>query len=230
MASLETNANKMESPATSVQKACGCFSMRSLVVKSFVLLALFLLVKETLWQEKAEAAIEELPSTTRLRPQAPPFLGTKVYFKPPSVHQKTLTMEDMPDLLSAASNNDTAFYHPRNQALEGDSWEEAIQGRRKLMEILTRAGLKIDLDVLQHLPLWSDVSELYGEEPVILGMDRCEAFRQAQPASHRFTGVSGQHNSGTNALTRYMQQNLVVPENEHFGGVLANVPWHKHGR
>jgi hypothetical protein len=235
MANLETNPNKeLETPATSIRKGCDCFSMRSLVASSFIVLAMFLIVKETMWQEQAEAVIQEIPTTTRLRPQMPPEyaagLGTKVYFRPPSVHQKVLTMADMPDLVSAANNNDTAFYHPRNQALEGTSWAEAIQGRRKVMDILTRAGLKIDLGVLQHLPLWSEVSELYGEEPVILGMDRCEAFRQAHPSEHRFVGVSGQHNSGTNALTRYMQQNLIVPENELYGGVLANVPWHKHGR
>ena len=36
--------------------------------------------------------------------------------------------------------------------------------------------------------------------------------------------------SGTNAMGKYLMNNLVIPENEGIGhGILAQVPWHKHG-
>ena len=36
--------------------------------------------------------------------------------------------------------------------------------------------------------------------------------------------------SGTNAMAKYMMNNLIIPQNEGIGrGILAQVPWHKHG-
>ena len=36
--------------------------------------------------------------------------------------------------------------------------------------------------------------------------------------------------SGTNAMAKYMMNNLVIPQNDGIGkGILAQVPWHKHG-
>lgn len=116
----------------------------------------------------------------------------------------------------------------RNHTLDKASWRQAIVGREKVVDVLTRAGLQIDLEVLKLLPTWDIVKDLYGEEPVILGMERCEAFRKAHKPPARFVGIAGHHNCGTNAMVRYLKQNLVIPGSER-EGFLPQVPWHKHG-
>jgi len=83
-----------------------------------------------------------------------------------------------------------------NHSLDGASWEEAIIGREPVLEVLKRAGLMVDLEVLKLLPTWDTVKQLYGEEPVILGMERCAAFRKAHRPAKRYVGIAGQHNCG----------------------------------
>jgi hypothetical protein len=111
----------------------------------------------------------------------------------------------------------------------GESLAEAQQARQPILDVLNKAGLQVDLTVLQHLPHWQDVVDLYGSEPVVLGMETCAAFREAVPINQRFVGVAGQMNVGTNALAQYFLNNLVIPENPRHHGVLVEVPWNKHG-
>lgn len=126
----------------------------------------------------------------------------------------TITLEDLSDLT----------FDP---LLESDeTWDEAAASRQPIMDILDAAGLQIDLDVLRRLPTWSEVTSLYGEEPVIYGTETCEQFRNSIPATERFVGVAGQMNTGTNALSKYLQHNLKIPENEVSNGVLWTVPWY----
>mmetsp|Transcript_19171 Transcript_19171/g.24668 ORF Transcript_19171/g.24668 Transcript_19171/m.24668 type:complete len:419 (-) Transcript_19171:301-1557(-) len=107
-------------------------------------------------------------------------------------------------------------------------WEEALVSRKPVVEILEKAGIKVDLELLYRLPKWSDVADLYGSEPVILGTEHCEAYRKRIPAELRTAAIAGQFNTGTNALAMYFGQNLRMREN-HGTGFAANVPWHKHG-
>jgi hypothetical protein len=48
------------------------------------------------------------------------------------------------------------------------------------------------------LPPWQQVVENYGRGPVILGMDRCQAYRDAVPPEQRVVGPSGMFSTGTN--------------------------------
>lgn len=127
----------------------------------------------------------------------------------------TITLEDLSDLTFAPINDEDL-----------ETWEEASATRRPIMDMLDAAGLQVDLDVLRRLPRWSEVTRLYGEEPVIYGTETCQQFRDSIPASERFVGVAGQMNTGTNALSKYLQHNLKIPENEVSHGVLWTVPWY----
>lgn len=134
----------------------------------------------------------------------------------------TITLQDLADLKPS-------FLHsalPTNNI----SWTEASVDRQPLLDLLHAAGLSIDLDVLQQLPTWTQVTHLYGKEPVIVGLDdQCAAFRQAIPPDQRFVGVAGQMNTGTNALAKYLQHNIRIAANPVMKGVLWTVPWFKHG-
>jgi hypothetical protein len=107
--------------------------------------------------------------------------------------------------------------------------ERALQDRRIVLDIVTRAGLSVDSTVIPYLPSWSEVERLYGSKPIVYGLDSCASFRARVPAKHRFVGVAGQMNTGTNALSKYLTENIVIPENDdRTKGVLWTVPWYKH--
>lgn len=128
----------------------------------------------------------------------------------------TITLADLTDL-------------DRKESLKDVTWEEAALDRGPILDTLHRAGLKVDVQVLQRLPTWSQVVNLYGSKPVIVGRDTvCQAFRDQVPAATRFVGVAGQMNTGTNAMAKYLAQNIQILENEIGYGVLWTVPWYKH--
>lgn len=77
--------------------------------------------------------------------------------------------------------------------------------RRPLLKILRQAGYNFadteifTPEVLESIPRWSHVVDLYGE-PVILGLETCQQFRDVAPGEARQVGVAGMFNSGTNIL------------------------------
>jgi hypothetical protein len=122
-----------------------------------------------------------------------------------------------------------------NRTVETDNlsrtpWEVALEGREPLLEILREAGVTdIDLSTLQSLPKWETVIKLYGSEPVIHGLDRCEEFRNNTPPEKRSMGPAGLFNTGTNALTKYLEMNCVIPEvKRKDGGMRWQPHWGKH--
>jgi hypothetical protein len=65
-----------------------------------------------------------------------------------------------------------------------------------------RVGLDLDEESLRLLPTWSDIESLLGSsEPVVLGLDRCEAYRERVPPLRRMLGSAGMFNSGTNLVS-----------------------------
>jgi hypothetical protein len=72
-----------------------------------------------------------------------------------------------------------------------------------LLRILSDAGVDINCT---GLPSWNQITRLYGKEPIIVGLERCEAYRQsvAQQAVPRIAGL---YNTGTNALAKLFELN-----------------------
>ena len=127
-----------------------------------------------------------------------------------------------------ALNNLTDLRNTTHVAGKPVYWQDAIDQRRKVIDILENAGIKIDLELLLRIPRWKDVTKLYGGKPVILGLERCHEFRSMHRSKNRSAAVAGMFNTGTNAMAQYFFQNLAMPDNPKLG-ILANVPWHKHG-
>ncbi|KAL7531641.1 hypothetical protein ACHAXR_006252 [Thalassiosira sp. AJA248-18] len=119
-----------------------------------------------------------------------------------------------------------------------------IQNNATVLEYFRQAGVDLDDESLQQLPTWSQIESLIGDKPVILGLERCNDFRNNVPPLRRMLGSSGMFNSGTNlvsgnegAVTRLMKENCVIPERfnkwgphgtkEQYG-IRWQCPWGKH--
>jgi hypothetical protein len=79
------------------------------------------------------------------------------------------------------------------------SMEEVRKGREELLAILEDAGVEdIDAASIAKLPTWSQVVKLYGDKPVVYGLDTCERFRNTIPKDDASIGTAGLFNTGTN--------------------------------
>ncbi len=106
-----------------------------------------------------------------------------------------------------------------NQANTVDvTYEEAIKGRERLVDIIHEAGIEdIDVASILSLPLDSAVNKLYGDTPVVLGLERCHEFRTNHfkfPQWDASLGTAGLFNTGTNPFAMYLEQNCKMPKNK----------------
>ena len=81
-----------------------------------------------------------------------------------------------------------------------------------IIDILDKADVDITPEILQELPTWTDVTSIYGSEPIIEGLDTCEAFQSTIPLTDRLIGIAGLENTGTNLLGNVLQSYCVIPE------------------
>lgn len=108
--------------------------------------------------------------------------------------------------------------------------------KEKIYEILEQAGVQkhhMDLETRRKLPTWTKIQQLYGTEPKIYGLERCEAFTSRIEPSVSFFGIAGTFNSGTNLLAELLIQNCQITKRmEVYGedqrGIRWQVPWGKH--
>ena len=112
-------------------------------------------------------------------------------------------------------------------------------GREPIIKILRDAGIQFDAvkdaDLLEELPLWSDVVNLYGAEPVIYGLEQgnCQRFQEHSEKSEHFLGTAGTFNTGTNLMSELLIANCMMPDRmKKYGnksrGIRWQVPWGKH--
>jgi hypothetical protein len=108
----------------------------------------------------------------------------------------------------------------------------ACQGKEGLINILRRAGrITISQDLCQELPTDSEVSELYGDGPVVYGLDTCEQYRALLSANANngtavepLVRVAGMFNTGTNAFQHSLNINIKrLRSKDDYA-----VPWGKH--
>jgi hypothetical protein len=92
----------------------------------------------------------------------------------------------------------------------------ACEGKERLLEIVWRAG-NDNLTVVdcEALPTWKEVTSLYGDEPVVYGLETCARYRahvSAQAKDGKIPDpqpkVGGLFNSGTNALSLSFNVNV----------------------
>ncbi|GKZ01254.1 hypothetical protein MPSEU_001076400 [Mayamaea pseudoterrestris] len=116
---------------------------------------------------------------------------------------------------------------------------ELSRDRESLIHILMSAGVTyLSLQEIGSLPTWTQVSSLYGSEPLIYGLETCQAYRDTlqrhnATAASAASGaavvepkprVAGLFNTGTNALAQSMFDNFQpLPDVKDY-----NLKWGKH--
>ena len=80
-------------------------------------------------------------------------------------------------------------------------------------------------EISGEMPLWSQILATYGDEPVILGLERCEAYRKMVPEKNRFIGPAGLFSSGTNLLNNLLMKNCNPPPEKKGKFYVWQVPW-----
>jgi len=85
-----------------------------------------------------------------------------------------------------------------------------------------------------ELPTLESIQSMYGNHSYVLGLDRCEEFRDTVDPEHRLMGPAGMFNSATNLLNKLLKLNCVNEarlQKRHSlqaTGMLLQAPWGKH--
>ena len=151
--------------------------------------------------------------------------GKLAEIKPALQHQKEQIREAI----------DNAIHHHRDGG-HADVGADDDDDKGPIYEILEQAGIhrsSLDAATRQQLPTWTQVTKLYGDHPIIYGLERCESFTSSIDPSVSFFGIAGTFNSGTNLLAEILIQNCQITKRmEKFGteqkGMRWQVPWGKH--
>jgi hypothetical protein len=75
----------------------------------------------------------------------------------------------------------------------------------------------------EQVPPWGQILENYGADPVILGLDRCQAYRDAVPPEQRMVGPAGMFSTGTNLFFTLMLFNCLPPPIEDLNSTVDNI-------
>jgi hypothetical protein len=89
---------------------------------------------------------------------------------------------------------------------------------------------------MEQLPTNTEIIQFYGAQPILVGTeDQCTVYRTQHVPNpwHRWMGVAGLFNTGTNLLAQLLQRNCIMPATaagmEHVEDtILFQVPWGKH--
>ena len=107
-----------------------------------------------------------------------------------------------------------------------------IAGREEIIKIITDAGISFDpvedADLIEELPLWSEVTEMYGTKPVLHGFNEgnCQRFQASSDPGEHFLGTAGTFNTGTNLMSELLISNCMMPERmKKYGHTSRGVRW-----
>ncbi len=112
--------------------------------------------------------------------------------------------------------------------------EDTFGVDEKLVSILHSAGVSIDKELADQLPTWDDIVSLYGEKPIVYGLETCEPYRRMVKPENRMIGPAGMFNTGTNLLYQLLTENCDIAEahkkrrEPRRNGMRWQVPWGKH--
>mmetsp|Transcript_31974 Transcript_31974/g.54091 ORF Transcript_31974/g.54091 Transcript_31974/m.54091 type:complete len:524 (+) Transcript_31974:161-1732(+) len=105
-----------------------------------------------------------------------------------------------------------------------------------IVKILTAANIKLDEELASQLPTWDDIVSMYGDKPIIHGLETCQTYRDTVVPADRMLGPAGIFNTGTNLLFELMKANCNIKEartstthrEPHRNGMRFQPPWGKH--
>ncbi len=105
----------------------------------------------------------------------------------------------------------------------------------RVIDIVRSSGAQVTDELIEELPKWEEVLNLYGDKPRIIGMDTCSTFQQRVHQQEAYIGAAGIFNSGTNIFSKLLMEHCSLPDDEgrrkdevNKSGMLYQVPWGKH--
>jgi len=110
------------------------------------------------------------------------------------------------------------------------------EGRQYILDIFKEAEVELTPAMEAQLPTWTQVQEVVGTHPYIMGLEHCMEYQKSVPPLERMLGPAGMFNSGTNLLTHLLKRNCEIPERRQAAGPNASkesygmrwqVPWGK---
>ena len=81
-----------------------------------------------------------------------------------------------------------------------------------IVNILTAANIQLDAELASQLPSWDDIVSMYGEKPIVHGLETCKTYRDTVEPADRMLGPAGIFNTGTNLLFELMKANCNIKE------------------
>ena len=75
------------------------------------------------------------------------------------------------------------------------------EGRQHIFDLFKEAKVELTPEIEKELPTWSQIQEVIGPHPFVLGLENCERFQQEVPPLERMLGSAGMFNTGTNLVT-----------------------------
>lgn len=113
--------------------------------------------------------------------------------------------------LASSADDQNELYDPYKTDVF-DPNEETYGVDMHILKILRAAGVEIDEELASILPTWEDIVSMYGDKPIISGLETCEAYRENVRPEDRMTGPAGMFNTGTNLLYELMKVNCDIKE------------------
>lgn len=87
--------------------------------------------------------------------------------------------------------------------------------KERIMDMLQEMNVdpfSIDNQTWAKVPTWQKVTDIWGTEPVVQGLEHCADFRKDVPGKLRLIAVAGIFSTGTNLLAQLLQHNCAIPE------------------
>ena len=123
---------------------------------------------------------------------------------------------------------------PQQQISSTHVVDDPFYDKEPLLQLLKEAGMgPIDNATAASLPTWSEITRLYGNQPLYHGLDSCARFQGSGIAAHHFLATAGTFNTGTNLLSEMLIANCHMPARmAQYGptqkGIRWQVVWGKH--
>ena len=102
---------------------------------------------------------------------------------------------------------------PHSLVLQKEQVDPSLDSISTVWDMLLEAGVtEADLETHKNqLPSMRTIAEQYGTEPVIVGLESCDRFRQTVPPERRMLGSAGMFSTGTNLVTQLLKRNCFIP-------------------
>lgn len=179
--------------------------------------------------------------SSQVVPPPPPMamMEEKTSTKQDSSHENNMNQENHNNSNNNNDKNDHHFEINRNEMVVVRHVSRSLQeqqSKEKIIQLIQSAGIDVDpikdAALIAELPTWTEVTDMYGTEPVVYGLNEgnCQRFQTQSDRAEHMMGTAGTFNTGTNLLSELLIHNCHIPERraKYNGaqGVRWQVPWY----